>query len=507
MGATPPPRPASGPMPMPPPQTRIYTPPLSGIWKGIQSCINHPLVDATARCYSCDKPLCDRCRRDAFRRIYCADHAPASATASSAPPSGRPARGCDVCWWPAIGLCHICKKAICNDCTTLGNDGNTYCPDHAKAHVTPEPTPAARTKNEIRPLSFKNVAVWTLLLLVLLLGTSLTYYKSGEDVRPQIVWVAIGMVALAGIIRLGVWAKRKREPEIFIGAVFMVFVAIIVVLVTVRVMRNSADQAPTATEKSNDAVRNRKPAPPPTDIDETTLAEKFLAREREKTTPPVGQGQPEEPASQTDDTETNKAAAQLDTAVAGFPKATSRECAQYTFGLGRLEGLAKRDPKEFGEPLAQFIRDIPPGCNGASATPAAATAELEPPSRPARRDETVAIAKPAQGRYVPANPGICPEAVTVDFEYKNLESFEVPLREDCSLGPYRFPENWQRGWTFGSKNGGGWVVIKGINTDLGESGRISLNRSSDAGYFNRNSRRGVREEYLRGVGTIIFRPN
>jgi len=50
------------------------------------NCQNHPEVPATAYCRSCGKPVCDECRRDAFGTVYCAEHVPAPAAASTPPP-------------------------------------------------------------------------------------------------------------------------------------------------------------------------------------------------------------------------------------------------------------------------------------------------------------------------------------------------------------------------------------------------------------------------------------
>ena len=47
------------------------------------NCVNHPEAAATAFCRSCGKALCNACRYDAFGTVYCAEHAPAPA---SAPP-------------------------------------------------------------------------------------------------------------------------------------------------------------------------------------------------------------------------------------------------------------------------------------------------------------------------------------------------------------------------------------------------------------------------------------
>jgi hypothetical protein len=49
------------------------------------NCQNHPEVPATAYCRSCGKPVCEACRRDAYGTVFCAEHAPAPATASEAP--------------------------------------------------------------------------------------------------------------------------------------------------------------------------------------------------------------------------------------------------------------------------------------------------------------------------------------------------------------------------------------------------------------------------------------
>jgi len=46
------------------------------------NCQNHPEVPATAYCRSCGKPVCDACRRDAYGTVFCAEHAPAPASAA-----------------------------------------------------------------------------------------------------------------------------------------------------------------------------------------------------------------------------------------------------------------------------------------------------------------------------------------------------------------------------------------------------------------------------------------
>jgi hypothetical protein len=52
------------------------------------NCQNHPELPATAYCRTCGKPICDGCRRDAYGTVFCAEHAPAPATASAPPPAG-----------------------------------------------------------------------------------------------------------------------------------------------------------------------------------------------------------------------------------------------------------------------------------------------------------------------------------------------------------------------------------------------------------------------------------
>src|SRR6202789_40599 len=53
------------------------------------NCQNHPESPASAYCRTCGMPVCEECRRDAFGTVYCAEHAPAPASASAyAPPPG-----------------------------------------------------------------------------------------------------------------------------------------------------------------------------------------------------------------------------------------------------------------------------------------------------------------------------------------------------------------------------------------------------------------------------------
>src|ERR1039458_10493158 len=52
------------------------------------NCQIHPELPATAYCRTCGKPICDECRRDAYGTVFCAEHAPAPATASAPPPAG-----------------------------------------------------------------------------------------------------------------------------------------------------------------------------------------------------------------------------------------------------------------------------------------------------------------------------------------------------------------------------------------------------------------------------------
>jgi hypothetical protein len=47
------------------------------------NCQNHPEIPATAYCRNCGKPVCDECRRDAFGTVFCAEHAPADASAGA----------------------------------------------------------------------------------------------------------------------------------------------------------------------------------------------------------------------------------------------------------------------------------------------------------------------------------------------------------------------------------------------------------------------------------------
>jgi TM2 domain-containing membrane protein YozV len=54
------------------------------------NCQNHPELPATAYCRTCGKPICDECRRDAYGTVFCAEHAPAPASASAPPPSAGP---------------------------------------------------------------------------------------------------------------------------------------------------------------------------------------------------------------------------------------------------------------------------------------------------------------------------------------------------------------------------------------------------------------------------------
>jgi TM2 domain-containing membrane protein YozV len=52
------------------------------------NCLNHPETAATAFCRSCGKALCNACRYDAYGTVYCAEHAPAPASAPPPPAAG-----------------------------------------------------------------------------------------------------------------------------------------------------------------------------------------------------------------------------------------------------------------------------------------------------------------------------------------------------------------------------------------------------------------------------------
>jgi hypothetical protein len=52
------------------------------------NCQNHPESPATAYCRTCGMPVCEECRRDAFGTVYCAEHAPAPASAQAPPIPG-----------------------------------------------------------------------------------------------------------------------------------------------------------------------------------------------------------------------------------------------------------------------------------------------------------------------------------------------------------------------------------------------------------------------------------
>jgi TM2 domain-containing membrane protein YozV len=45
------------------------------------NCANHPELQAVAYCRECGKPMCADCQRPALGSIYCAEHAPVTATA------------------------------------------------------------------------------------------------------------------------------------------------------------------------------------------------------------------------------------------------------------------------------------------------------------------------------------------------------------------------------------------------------------------------------------------
>jgi TM2 domain-containing membrane protein YozV len=54
------------------------------------NCQNHPEIPATAYCRSCGKPVCEQCRRDAFGTVFCAEHAPAPASAAGPSSTAMP---------------------------------------------------------------------------------------------------------------------------------------------------------------------------------------------------------------------------------------------------------------------------------------------------------------------------------------------------------------------------------------------------------------------------------
>jgi Domain of unknown function (DUF5668)/B-box zinc finger len=54
--------------------------------KTTMNCQNHPESPASAYCRTCGMPVCEECRRDAFGTVYCAEHAPAPASAYAPPP-------------------------------------------------------------------------------------------------------------------------------------------------------------------------------------------------------------------------------------------------------------------------------------------------------------------------------------------------------------------------------------------------------------------------------------
>lgn len=57
------------------------------------NCQNHPESPASAYCRTCGMPVCEECRRDAFGTVYCAEHAPAPASAQTPPPGYAPPSG------------------------------------------------------------------------------------------------------------------------------------------------------------------------------------------------------------------------------------------------------------------------------------------------------------------------------------------------------------------------------------------------------------------------------
>ena len=85
------------------------------------NCQNHPELPATAYCRTCGKPICDECRRDAYGTVFCAEHAPAPATASAPPPAGArptavvadvsPGLAFALGWIPGVGAIYNCQYA------------------------------------------------------------------------------------------------------------------------------------------------------------------------------------------------------------------------------------------------------------------------------------------------------------------------------------------------------------------------------------------------------------
>ncbi len=71
------------------------------------NCQNHPDIPATAYCRTCGKAVCDRCRRDAYGTVFCADHAPAPAPPPE-PESVPPFRGGPA---PAAGYAAFGRSA------------------------------------------------------------------------------------------------------------------------------------------------------------------------------------------------------------------------------------------------------------------------------------------------------------------------------------------------------------------------------------------------------------
>jgi TM2 domain-containing membrane protein YozV len=56
------------------------------------NCANHPELEATAFCRSCEKPMCGECQKPALGSVYCEEHVPVIVTpvtpATPAPPAG-----------------------------------------------------------------------------------------------------------------------------------------------------------------------------------------------------------------------------------------------------------------------------------------------------------------------------------------------------------------------------------------------------------------------------------
>ena len=463
-----------------------------------QFCLNHGLhIPATAYCRSCGEPVCDACRKDSGGFVYCEVHNPnntrpiAGAPPVTPPPisTAPPRAATGATSTPSVGLVRTLFRN--NRTATIGFSSLLIAFVICGIAINLRPD---SWLNQHRSQIFGLIGGIVLLFILCLswwspainwfhgqtprgrrrmiraieIGASVITATLGIiKFHPSFAWILIvlGVIAMIAFIWWGIKRHHMKLVAVIAG--------IVLVLSGIGwggwYWYNKPPSIPRPTEPARSgkpspatpphtASQDKPPTPSPAPTDESpeAIAAREAAKKAAADAAKTGQ-QPTPPV-------TAPSPAPVAPATVS-PALTPQQQAELAKAREQLATLATNQPNGGSEPKVSPLED--------------------------RSERSLDPNRPCE-----------PSAPDINFEDRVFVTFSVELVDYCATRNIHFPTAW-RHWSFmPATDTGGWMII--LARGLGPSGKVDLTKPEEVSMWNRHGSKLLREERLRGKGTVVF---